>query len=80
MGCYFTFKKMSMFKSFAFSFSPPPRFPALVGMLHVGVFILLLLSGERNFGVRLNKPYTLKIRMPDIPKFTGTHADLLFLV
>ena len=56
----------------------PP--PALVGMLHVGVFILLLLSGERNFGVRLNKPYTHKVSLPDIPKFSGTHADLLFLV
>lgn len=55
-------------------------FAALVGMLHVGVFILLLLSGERNFGVRLNKPYTQKIPFPDIPKCNGTHADLLFLV
>ena len=49
-------------------------------MLHVGVFILLLLSGERNFGVRLNKPYVHKVALPDIPKFSGTHADLLFLV
>lgn len=54
--------------------------PALVGMLHVGVFILLLLSGERNFGVRLNKPYVHRVTLPDIPKFSGTHADLLFLV
>ena len=53
---------------------------ALVGMLHVGVFLLLLLSGERNFGVRLNKPYTQKVPVQDISKFTGTHADLLFLV
>ena len=49
-------------------------------MLHVGVFILLLLSGERNFGVRLNKPFTQKIVFSDIPKSNGTHADLLFLV
>ena len=54
--------------------------PAMVGMLHVGVFIFLLLSGERNFGVRLNKPFVPRITIPDIPKFTGTHADLLFLV
>ena len=53
---------------------------ALVGMLHVGVFLMLLLSGERNFGVRLNKPYTQKMPLQDIPKFSGTHADLLFLV
>ena len=47
--------------------------------MHIGVFILLLLSGERNFGVRLNKPYTATIPM-DIPIFTGTHADLLIIV
>ena len=47
--------------------------------MHIGVFILLLLSGERNFGVRLNKPYTATIPM-DIPVFTGTHADLLITV
>ncbi|KAJ2938047.1 hypothetical protein O0L34_g14501 [Tuta absoluta] len=50
-----------------------------VGLMHIGVFILLLLSGERNFGVRLNKPYTATIPM-DIPVFTGTHADLLVVV
>lgn len=47
--------------------------------MHIGVFILLLLSGERNFGVRLNKPYTATIPM-DIPVFSGTHADLLLTV
>ncbi|XP_023672323.1 protein HID1-like isoform X2 [Paramormyrops kingsleyae] len=52
---------------------------ARVGLLHIGVFILLLLSGERNFGVRLNKPYTAHVAM-DVPVFTGTHADLLVLV
>ncbi|XP_065074379.1 protein HID1 [Ochlerotatus camptorhynchus] len=50
-----------------------------VGLMHIGVFILLLLSGERNFGVRLNKPYTATVPM-DIPVFTGTHADLLITV
>lgn len=47
--------------------------------MHIGVFILLLLSGERNFGVRLNKPYTATFPM-DIPVFSGTHADLLITV
>lgn len=47
--------------------------------MHIGVFILLLLSGERNFGVRLNKPYAAAVPM-DIPVFTGTHADLLVVV
>uniref|UniRef100_A0A8C6T7S9 HID1 domain containing n=1 Tax=Neogobius melanostomus TaxID=47308 RepID=A0A8C6T7S9_9GOBI len=50
-----------------------------VGLMHIGVFILLLLSGERNFGVRLNKPFSLNVPM-DIPVFTGTHADLLIVV
>ena len=45
----------------------------------MGVFLILLLSGERNFGVRLNKPYTGKAQI-DIQSFTGTHADLLILV
>ena len=47
--------------------------------MHIGVFILLLLSGERNFGVRLNKPYVTRVPM-DISVFTGTHADLLIIV
>ncbi|XP_036812218.1 protein HID1-like isoform X1 [Oncorhynchus mykiss] len=50
-----------------------------VGLVHIGVFILLLLSGERNFGVRLNKPYSVRVPM-DIPVFTGTHADLLIVI
>lgn len=50
-----------------------------MGLIHIGVFILLLLSGERNFGVRLNKPYTATVPM-DIPVFSGSHADLLVTV
>ncbi|KAJ8263785.1 hypothetical protein GJAV_G00141260 [Gymnothorax javanicus] len=50
-----------------------------MGLVHICVFILLLLSGERNFGVRLNKPYTMRVPM-DLPIFTGTHADLLIIV
>ncbi|XP_037094303.1 protein HID1-like [Pollicipes pollicipes] len=53
--------------------------PARVGLMHIGVFILLLLSGERNFGVRLNKPYTAAVAM-DVPVFSGTHGDLLIIV
>ncbi|XP_041671067.1 protein HID1-like [Cheilinus undulatus] len=52
---------------------------ARVGLMHIGVFILLLLGGERNVGVCLNKLYTLRVPM-DIPVFTGTHADLLIVV
>ena len=52
---------------------------ARVGLIHLGVFLLLLLSGERNFGVRLNKPYTNRIAMPDLPVFNGSHGDLLII-
>ena len=31
--------------------------PARLGMLYLCTFTLLKLSGERNFGVALNKPY-----------------------
>ncbi|KAH7646049.1 hid-1-like protein [Dermatophagoides farinae] len=50
-----------------------------VGLVHIGVFIILLLSGERNFGVRLNRPYQAVAPM-DLPIFSGTHADLLVIV
>lgn len=53
--------------------------PGRTGLVHVGVFILLMLSGERNFGVRLNKPYLTR-PLQDIPIFSGNHADLLILV
>lgn len=52
---------------------------AQLGLMHIGVFIILLLSGERNFGVRLNKPYTSRTAF-DITVFTGNHADLLIIV
>lgn len=45
----------------------------------MGVFLILLLSGERNFGVRLNKPYIMR-GIIDVPAFSGTHADLLIIV
>ncbi|EPB68889.1 hypothetical protein ANCCEY_12026 [Ancylostoma ceylanicum] len=53
--------------------------PTRVGLIHMGVFLVLLLSGERNFGVRLNKPYIAKAAI-DIQSFTGTHADLLIII
>lgn len=62
-----------------FVFKIASSLTARVGLMHIGVFILLLLSGERNFGVRLNKPYTITLPM-DIPVFSGTHADLLIIV
>uniref|UniRef100_A0A915DID7 Protein HID1 n=1 Tax=Ditylenchus dipsaci TaxID=166011 RepID=A0A915DID7_9BILA len=53
--------------------------PARVGLIHMGVFLILLLSGERNFGVRLNKPFSSR-GIIDVQAFTGTHADLLIIV
>jgi len=51
----------------------------LVGLLHTASFILLVLSGERSFAVRLNDPYTAKKVPLDIPSFTGNYADVMAL-
>eukprot|EP01027_Heterolobosea_sp_BB2_P013553 GEZU01019543.1.p1 GENE.GEZU01019543.1~~GEZU01019543.1.p1 ORF type:complete len:709 (+),score=235.60 GEZU01019543.1:154-2280(+) len=48
-------------------------------MVQMCSFILLILSGEREFGVALNKPFTQKVPM-ELPLFTGNYADLLILV
>jgi Dyggve-Melchior-Clausen syndrome protein len=48
-------------------------------LMHVTNFTLLKLSGERNFGVSLNKPYTGQLH-PDLPPIRGTHCDLIMLV
>lgn len=50
--------------------------PSKVGMIHICTFILLLLSGERDFGVNLNKPFDNRLPL-DLPPFSGNHADLL---
>eukprot|EP01114_Cavostelium_apophysatum_P014770 TRINITY_DN3911_c0_g1_i1.p1 TRINITY_DN3911_c0_g1~~TRINITY_DN3911_c0_g1_i1.p1 ORF type:complete len:732 (-),score=174.58 TRINITY_DN3911_c0_g1_i1:51-2246(-) len=49
-----------------------------LGTLHISTFILLVLSGERDFGVALNKPCLSKPR--NLPAFSGNHADFLILV
>lgn len=48
-------------------------------LIHIGVFNLLILSGERNFGVRLNKPYSANVLM-NLPAFTGSHGDLMIII
>ena len=53
--------------------------PAMMGLIHICTFILLLLSGERNFGVALNKPFLHKLPV-QLPLFDGNHADLLVVV
>ena len=49
---------------------------AQVGLIHICTFILLKLSGERSFGVSLNRPFRTKLPC-DLPLFTGSHADLV---
>ena len=53
--------------------------PCRLGLVHISVFLLLLLSGERNFGVRLNAPWQSKAAL-DVPSFNGSHGDLLIIV
>lgn len=50
-----------------------------LGLVHICTFILLKLSGERSFGVSLNKPYQLRLPI-NLPLFSGNHADLLIIV
>jgi hypothetical protein len=52
------------------------RDPAQIGLVHICTFCLLKLSGERSFGVALNKGFTKKLPL-DIPLFSGGHNDLL---
>ena len=52
------------------------RDPAQIGLVHICTFCLLKLSGERSFGVALNKPFTKKLPT-DLPLFSGDHHDLL---
>jgi len=52
------------------------RDPAQIGLVHICTFCLLKLSGERSFGVSLNKPFTTKLPT-DLPLFKGGHHDLL---
>ena len=52
------------------------RDPAQIGLVHICTFCLLKLSGERSFGVALNKPFTKKLPT-DLPLFSGGHNDLL---
>ncbi len=50
--------------------------PSRIGLVHICTFLLLKLSGERSFGVGLNKPYDTRLPC-DLPLFTGGHADLI---
>jgi hypothetical protein len=52
---------------------------AKVGLVHICTFVLLLLSGERNFSIALNAPYNIKLPT-DIPAFNGNVGDLVVIV
>lgn len=52
--------------------------PHLVGLLHTASFVLLVLSSERSFAVRLNELYSTKVPL-NIPAFQGCHADVMAL-
>lgn len=52
------------------------RDPSQIGLVHICTFVLLKLSGERSFGVALNKAFKKKLPL-DIPLFSGGHNDLL---
>merc|ERR1719247_1377394 len=52
--------------------------PQLAGLLHTASFVLLVLSSERSFSVRLNEPYNSKMPLT-IPTFKGCHADVVTL-
>lgn len=54
------------------------RDPAHIGLVHICTFVLLKLSGERSFGVSLNRPFTKKLPT-DLPLFHGCHTDLLVI-
>lgn len=47
-----------------------------IGLVHLCTFILLKLSGERSFGVSLNRQFRTKLPC-DLPLFSGSHADLV---
>lgn len=54
------------------------RDPAKVGLVHICTFIVLKLSGERQFCVALNKPFEESLPI-DLPLFYGSHADLVII-
>jgi len=54
------------------------RDPAQIGLVHICTFVLLKLSGERSFGVSLNKSFKKKLPL-DMPLFSGGHNDLLVI-
>ncbi len=53
--------------------------PSKIGLVHMCTFILLLLSGDRSFGVALNARYDEHLPLIDMPTVSGSVADLMIL-
>ena len=51
-----------------------------IGFIHLISFTLLVLSGERLFGIQLNKPFNLPQWSRNLPPFKGNFNDFLILV
>ena len=55
--------------------------PTKVGLIHICTFILLLLSGGREFAVALNAPLLKRLPIADLPPLSNAnYADLLIVV
>ena len=52
---------------------------AKTGLVHICTFVILLLSGERNFSIALNAPFNVQLPT-DLPAFSGCVGDLLVIV
>jgi hypothetical protein len=52
---------------------------AKAGLVHICTFVILLLSGERNFSIALNAPFSIKLPT-DLPAFSGNVGDLVVIV
>ena len=50
---------------------------SIIGFIHLCAFCLLILSGERAFGIALNKEYTHGKISTHIPPFSGSYNDLM---
>jgi len=49
-----------------------------LGLAHLGAFLMMVFSGQREFGISLAEPYAGP-PLPDIGFFAGTYADLVLL-
>jgi hypothetical protein len=52
---------------------------AKAGLIHICTFVILLLSGQRNFSIALNAPFNVKLPT-DLPAFSGNVGDLVVIV